>query len=314
MGQSFITLGRDAKQQRQPEKQETQPEKGPRGSLEGPIAKLARANLQRIELEKQVTAVWPPTKAWPVRSEEHRGGLEYRFYLGELAPVDPSWALSAGEIIFDLRCALDHLVYQLHVRRYGGRMVSQWERRSMFPIFDDETDFKRNGAWRIDKLSLRDQRTMKHLQPYVARNDAWYYVRQALGTLDTLHNVDKHRKLHVVTAAKQAVEIREFPPEYGFQQDLLPWGAMESRQHVETWTFGRVPPPEFRHHSGIYIQVALQTERGKFRGLLPLLESFVNNVAYALLRFRDRFPPTLIAGAPHPTLWLDRGGPIVLRH
>jgi hypothetical protein len=109
------------------------------------------------------------------------------------------------------------------------------------------------------------------------------------------------------------VEIREFPPEYGFHQDLLPWGAVQSHQHVETWTFGRVPPPEFRHHSGIYIQVALQTEEGEFRGLLPLLESLVNNVAYALLRFRDRFPPTLIAGAPHPNLWLDGRGPIVLR-
>jgi len=50
--------------------------------------------------------------------------------------VDPDWLLIAAEIMFDLRSALDHLVYLLHVRRHRDRVPKSVATRTQFPIYD----------------------------------------------------------------------------------------------------------------------------------------------------------------------------------
>ena len=81
--------------------------------------------------------MWPLHKRWPVRTERSASGLEHRFYLCDLpGGVDPDWLLIAGEIMFDLRSALDHLVYLLHVRRHRDRVPKSVATRTQFPIYD----------------------------------------------------------------------------------------------------------------------------------------------------------------------------------
>lgn len=213
-------------------------------SLEGPLAKLARADRQLGELKGEVEAIWPPGKAWPVRTEEHRGGLEYRFYLGALPGVDPDWALWAGEIMFDLRSALDHLSYELHLRRYRGKFPPKLnlEQSIMFPIFDTPKKWKDRGYKRVMHLGGRERRAIRHLQPDIARHDRWQMTRYALNRLNTLHNVDKHRQLHLVTGAQNyTIQTGQIPADSGWQSHPT-WGAVESHGHVETWTFTKRHP------------------------------------------------------------------------
>lgn len=264
------------------------------GSLEGPLIKLCRAYRQIEILKDQVESRFPPTKPWPVRTEEHRPGLEYRFYLGDIPDLDPEWGLWAGEILFDLRCALDHLIYELHVRSVRGSAtkIEEFERASMFPIAHCPERFAAN---RIRRLSERDRSIIRNLQPYVRRNDYWKDVRTNLGRLDTLHNVDKHRKLHVITAAQNAAVMMDFPESCGFHSEV-PWGAKKSRDQVETWTFIS-PPPQMKHHRGAFLQVTLEHE-GEYALLIPLLEVLERDVRNVLARFADRFPSTLPTDGP----------------
>jgi len=259
-----------------------------RASLEGPIAKLTRAERQLEVLEQQVGGIWPPTKAWPVRTEVDRAGLEYRFYLGELPSIEPDWALLAGEIMFNLRSALDHLVFQLHVRHYRGTVPEDVESTSQFPIFYDPADFRRYGSRRIKKLGEREGRAIRWLQPYVRREDKWRWVRHDLEDLDTFHNIDKHRKLHLVTGSHGAAVVPGFQPDTGFQLHPI-WGRVKSHDHVETWTFTK-PPAEMQHHSGAYLQIAMEHRNFSFE-LFPLLHGMTNGVAETLRRFADCFPP-----------------------
>ena len=177
-----------------------------RASAQDPVCKLSRAYAQLLALQQQVQIRFPPGKLWPLTVREHRPGLEYRFYLGDIPSADPEWALATSEILFNIRCSLDYLVFQLHVRRYGENMPPGAEKATMFPIFDDEPNFASKGARHIRYLSVRDQRAFRRLQPYVTRADGWKYTRHFLALLNSLHNTDKHRKLHVVAAA-QAIAL-----------------------------------------------------------------------------------------------------------
>ena len=260
------------------------------GSLEGPAAKLARAESQFVVIEHQIESLWHPNEPWPVTSKTYRGGLEHRFYLGELPSVEPAWALIAGEIMFNLRCALDHLVWELHVRHYRGRAIpAAIERASQFPIFDDAARFREQGQGRIKTLSERDRRAIAFLQPYVRRNDEWRSTRRALWDLNTLHNIDKHRKLHVVASTQGLAITPGFPPSTGFDSHPV-FGPVKSGDHIDTWTFTDLPTKTYEH-TGAYIDVVLEQPAHE-RDLVELLDGLVVAVARVLERFADRFPPS----------------------
>ncbi len=266
------------------------------GSLEGPLAKLWRAESQLYVLQDQIRDAWPPTKAWPVRTEVDRGGLEYRFYLRQLPVIDPDWGLLAGEIMFDFRSALDHLVFQLHVRHYGRRTVPDGvENTSQFPICFDAHEFASFEGRRLKKLSQRDRRALRWLQPYQGRSDQWRWIRMGLGDLDTFHNIDKHRKLHLVTGAHHAAIRPDFPPDVGFTPQPV-WGRVESHDHMETWTFAKTPA-KMQDHPGAYLQVALEHRNTTFE-VLPLLYGMLRSVWTVLARLADRFPPATYGTYP----------------
>lgn len=261
------------------------------GSLKGPAAKLLRAQGQLGVLKSQIDALWHPAKAWPTRAEVDRGGLEHRFYLRDPLPrIDTAWSLHAGEILFDLRSALDHLVWEMHVRHYrGGPIPEEVEFGSQFPIYDSPARYKRKGAWRLRNLAKRDQRAIELLQPYVRRDDKWVWARSDLRNLNTLHNIDKHRQLHLVAGARAAVEVVSFPAEYGFRQRPH-WGSAEADTPIETWTFSKVPT-KVQDHGGAFLDVTLEHGDGLPMKLVESLDEMIESVGLVLARFANRFPP-----------------------
>lgn len=108
------------------------------GSARDPVAKLSRAYGQLVILQKQIESRFPSTKLWPLTVREHRPELEYHFYLGDIPSVDPEWSLAASEILFNVRCSLDYLVYQLHVRRFRGNISTRAAGDSAFPIYKSD--------------------------------------------------------------------------------------------------------------------------------------------------------------------------------
>src|SRR5665213_367238 len=224
------------------------------GSMEGPIARLRRA-VEHYRTLKDVFHGGVDAKRRSVRAERHRDGLEYRFRVGEIEPVPPVFSVILGEAFFNLRSALDHLVYELHVRHYGGSIPADAAGASAFPIRMRER--KNKGApiptdrWDcIKRLGQRERTSIEWLQPYKGW-DSHYppstqigRLRLALADLDGLNNIDKHRQFHLVQTMAASVYRPSFLDEFGFQQHPFFGVPLISDAYIDIWTFDSPPPSE----------------------------------------------------------------------
>lgn len=99
------------------------------------------------------------------------------------------WAVTIGEIVHNLRSALDHLVWQL-VRDNDG----QPSRDNMFPIVFLENRDNWEGISKKNLKGVSDEmkEKIKRLQPFAGLGAP--YDVTALSKLNHLSNVDKHRR------------------------------------------------------------------------------------------------------------------------
>ena len=118
--------------------------------------------------------------------------------------------LVAGDAIHNLRAALDHLAWQLAVAGGGAN------RRTQFPIYDDQAIFRANVDAVLRGVSPTDRATIETLQPYHLRAaEAVEGVHRDLSLnallmiVSRLDNVDKHTVLLPKVAVAQ-VEVPRF--------------------------------------------------------------------------------------------------------
>lgn len=265
------------------------------GSLEGPAAKLKRAELH-YHYARDTLSGGKMFHERPVRTESDREGLEYRFYVGEIEPLDVSWPLVIGDCLFNLRAALDYLVYELHVREYKGKVPNA-----------KPDDAVHDSAWpvvvvqpskrgltkddRVRRLDTRERTTIEWLQPYHRRNDDLSAVRQILPMIHDLNIIDKHRQLHVVRSFVAGVPVVHPPAKYGFQNDPKFGVTLKSNAHIDTWTFALRPPVEYVQAYAFVIE-AVTFESGGFNWkVLENMVGWIAAVRTVLGRFAGRFPP-----------------------
>ncbi len=111
-------------------------------------------------------------------------------------PTPPPLYLSTiiGDALYNLRSALDHLVYEL-IR--ANR--KQPNGRSQFPIVStNEVDYDRVAPIQVQGMDPYAAAAIKRLQPY---NRSHRHNNKMLRLLNHLGNVDKHRHLHLVVPA-----------------------------------------------------------------------------------------------------------------
>lgn len=167
-------------------------------SLDGPIAKLDRARTHFQSLGASLEAF--------MRSKTHDFVVtEFDPNTGEKVvnlkileePKNPEWGLILGDMVHNLRSALDHLVWQLVI--LNGKKPS---RQNQFPIIGAKKEY-----WEIPKdrsESVRDRMLAgvaeEHrafidvVQPFNGRRDPG--TRTALSILSSISNADKHRVIH----------------------------------------------------------------------------------------------------------------------
>lgn len=110
--------------------------------------------------------------------------------------------LMAGDVIHNLRSALDHVVFQLAIA--GGDNGD----RSQFPIYDDADEFLRDQGRLLKGVVDKERAIIECLQPYHVRAaSAWgaaalpssyrdpLALNVLIGNLGRLDNRDKHRLL-----------------------------------------------------------------------------------------------------------------------
>lgn len=151
----------------------------------------AREHLERFAAEVTAFGMEDP----------YVGAFEFEVDTGEwvarimvATPLPAHWSLLIGDIVHNLRSALDNLAFAL-----VSANVPTLSRpdRVQFPIFESEVEFVRKRARYIGGMDPAAQAVIERLQPY-HRLDRKY--RSLLAVLHDLSNVDKHRHILVTGA------------------------------------------------------------------------------------------------------------------
>jgi hypothetical protein len=181
-------------------------------SLNGIRLKLQRAYQQLDVLKEEMAAF--------LKRDPYEPAIEFRRIRGTRAtpciidfavrmvvkePCPPMWSIIIGEIVHDLRSALDHLVYQLVIHATDKPPTDR--ARTQFPIFLESSKFDTSGLSMLIGVSKHATDLIKSLQPFSTGEGA----KSPLWHLNQLSNIDKHRTLHLTGGTVQAFNF-SFPP------------------------------------------------------------------------------------------------------
>jgi hypothetical protein len=168
-------------------------------ALAGPRAKVERAKRHVEELKCAVQA-FLDTGPYEVRADMDSNGRvkgPYRLTRVEVAPIH--FAGIAGDVLSNLRSALDHIAYRAVTVGLTQPPAKPWEIE--YPIADSANEYpalrdkKVKGA-RQDALDAIDAS-----RPYRGGEDALWRIKK-------LNNIDKHRFLLTVGSAFRAVNFK----------------------------------------------------------------------------------------------------------
>ena len=154
-------------------------------TLEGVNAKIQRAQDEIERLSKDVADSCEAQRS--LFSEELRPDVGDKIWVfrGETPIVPIEFSIRLGEVIYNLRSALDQLVWQLVHANYRTP-----GRHNEFPILNDESRFNEAVKSKLKGVSQKSLYKIKEMQPF-SENDEW----SALKTLHSLCNTDKHRSV-----------------------------------------------------------------------------------------------------------------------
>jgi hypothetical protein len=181
-----------------------------------------------------------------------QGAWRHRQALGEelqefLARTDPEpsplhLGVIVGDFLHNLRCVLDHLVWQLVLlnRQEPGE-------HNQFPIFDTPDAYKKKAGRYLRGVAADHRALIETFQPYHLGADASSHY---LAVLHDLSNIDKHRFVHpvVIHGEGDTREVR-------FTELEVTTNALFRMEHYVTYSLFR-----------------------RFEGLFPLPAHAVDNV------------------------------------
>ena len=198
----------------------------------GALAKIARAESQIRELDDDAKELCRNIRQSIVCETDNEADVKRWMYRGESPLVPLGWSVHTGEILYNLRSALDHLVWQL-VCANGQKPT----RAIQFPIIDDVDDWKRssNGP-QLAGLSDGARQTIRYLQPFnpvmqlPIKGQMRPFDAQTFRTLRDLCNIDKHRHLHLIVAKTDGIGPIDFgenqPPRRRSERPLTGKGTL----------------------------------------------------------------------------------------
>lgn len=167
------------------------------GSLAGVWAKIDRAESQLLKLDKHVGR-YLDSDPYGMRFQYDTDLNMFAYIIHVSAEPTLDIAVRFGDLVHNLRSALDHLAWQLVVA--GGNTPRTEPPATQFPIYTES--ITRTGKPRIINIppgvSGRMMGTLEGMQPYHRRDNPKLHP---LGILQDLSNRDKHRTLNL-TAAK----------------------------------------------------------------------------------------------------------------
>jgi hypothetical protein len=167
--------------------------------LSGVLLKLAWAE-KHIETFRQTIEAYEARDPRPldVRIEGQQlddGSEEYELYAIVREQPPQELALIVGDVVHNVRSALDHLVYAL------SSPEAQESRDTQFPIFTERGAFERRGVSMIESITGPERTLIENVQPFAHSVEP---DNDPLEILRRLSNMDKHRlPVPTVTALQE---------------------------------------------------------------------------------------------------------------
>ena len=175
----------------------------------GPFAKVRRARRQQDALQRSIDLFFRKSNHFriatgrvdPVTSRAPLVAYE----VGKHRAIPEVWSVIFGEVLHDLRSALDQAVCELAIEAHPGTSAEDWGRTN-FPIFpkSSRAKTKRGPSGRIafscttadiDPLTTAAKKVIERSQSYTEKRG---YRRSPLWWLHELNNRDKHRAIPLV--------------------------------------------------------------------------------------------------------------------
>lgn len=171
-------------------------------SFDGCWAKVKRAGEHRDALNAEIVSAFTERDHLPrvgTRYEEETGDhVLYVSYMPDLSALIERASILFGDSVHNLRCALDHVVFELAMAHKKGQI--EHPRRLAFPITDSENNWKQEER-RLTEVSPEARALIKWYQPFeaLARAGQPPGTPTLLGYIRDLDDWDKHRLLTPVT-------------------------------------------------------------------------------------------------------------------
>lgn len=155
--------------------------------------KLARAQRHLQELEDAVRAHLEAKPFLVTRHEEPDGSLLYRLRIRSEVPAE--WGAIVGDVVHNIRAALDLLAWQFVIASGAQPTVD-----TAFPITRHRSNFEKTLRRTLSGASEPVRRFVRRLRPYPGGHSI-------LVQLHALDIIDKHRVILVVGAAYKNVAL-----------------------------------------------------------------------------------------------------------
>ena len=157
-------------------------------TLDGIAAKLARAEYGINNLSKDLRSFCNEQQRFTTTVERPDLGETHLIFQGPNPVLSLGYSIYLGEIAYNLRSALDHLMWQLVLANY--KLPT---RSNEFPIFRDNSAYKRDSPRKLAGVSKDSTAAIGLMQPFL-KDPRWF----PLETLQEFCNIDKHRTLHLL--------------------------------------------------------------------------------------------------------------------
>ena len=184
----------------------------PPSTIAGVLLKLSRARTHQKMVEEEIRSFLNDLRAQPsplVTEVDPETGKKQWSIGRDLPTPPPALSPMIGDVLYNFRSALDHLVWQLVLA--NGETPG---RNNAFLICDDPKRFEKAAPDRLRGVAQNAVDLIKSFQPCHTQH---LYFGPSLLRLENLGNVDKHRHFNLLTAATAG----------GFWSRPLPLGAVD---------------------------------------------------------------------------------------
>ena len=168
-------------------------------ALVGIHAKLHRVEQQVTEMKNESNRLCTNIRDSIVREVYEDIDKQAWIYRGETPNVPIELSITLGEILYNLRSSLDHLVWQLVLA--NGQTPGRYNE---FPITADLQKWQATKGRVLKGISQRHEAMIGYLQPYTGGINLPFDVSM-LRVLDDLCNIEKHRHLILAVMVSKGI-------------------------------------------------------------------------------------------------------------